>query len=370
MAVYTKTSVPSNARTLAGRYYSSPDVLKRERELIFGERWLCVGREEQLASAGDYFLATAAKESIIVVRGADGAMRAFYNVCRHRGTRICTVDQGKFQGSIMCPYHAWTYGLDGRLMAARNMQDVEDFDKSQWPLNQMALATWEGFIFINLAPKPEPFEKAFAPLIGRFAKWHISELRVARSITYDLRCNWKLIFQNYSECYHCPLVHPALDKLTPAESGRNDLSEGPFLGGYMTLRSNGMSMTMSGKSQIPPLGEVSGEELNHVYYYTIFPSMLMSLEPDYVMVHHIQPVDVDRTVIVCNWLFDPKAIAAPGFDPSGAVEFWDMTNRQDWNVCQLSQQGIESRSYTPGPYANQEGLLHQFDRYYLNIMES
>ena len=369
MAVFSKTSVPPGAHTLPREYYTSTDIFAREAERIFAHRWLLVGREEQLARAGDYFLANPANESLIIVRGQDGQIRALYNVCRHRGTRLCTEEKGKFIGSITCPYHAWTYALDGRLTAARNMDGVPDFDKTMYPLKQAAVATWEGFVFINIAERPEPFERAFAPLLNRFSKWHIGELQAARTIIYDLKCNWKLIIQNYSECYHCPLVHPALDKLTPYDSGRNDLSEGPFLGGYMTVRTPGMRMSMSGTSHYPAIGEVSGEELDHVYYYAIFPSMLLSLEPDYVMVHRVLPVAVNRSTIICQWLFHPDTIASPGFDASDAVDFWDMTNRQDWRVCELSQLGVESRVYTPGPYANQEGLLFQFDRYYRSVME-
>jgi Rieske 2Fe-2S family protein len=369
MAVFTRTSVPRGALTLPQAYYTSRDIFEDEQERIFARRWLLVGREEQAASAGEYFLTTIGRDNLIIVRGQDGRLRALYNVCRHRGTRMCEQTSGKFLGSIMCPYHAWTYNLDGTLLAARNMDGVPDFDKARYPLRQAALATWEGFVFVNLAEHPEPFEVAFAPLLGRFARWHIAQLRVARTIVYDLRCNWKLIVQNYSECYHCPLVHPALDKLTPYDSGRNDLLEGPFLGGYMTLRVPGSRMSMSGKAHYPPLGDLTGEELDRVYYYAIFPTMLLSLEPDYVMVHRIEPLAVDRSIVTCQWLFHPDTMAQPDFDPSDAVDFWDMTNRQDWHVCELSQEGVASRAYTPGPYANQEGLLYQFDRYYRSVME-
>ena len=160
-------------------------------------------------------------------------MHAFYNVCRHRGTRICNAPSGHFQGSIQCPYHAWTYGLDGALKVARNMTEVPGFDRAEYPLKEAAVALWEGFIFVTLrlGDSRESFEQAFAPLIGRFARWNIGRLRRPRAASrYELACNWKLVFLNYSECYHCPLVHPQLDKLSPSDSGRNDLSEGPFLG--------------------------------------------------------------------------------------------------------------------------------------------
>jgi Rieske 2Fe-2S family protein len=354
--------------TLPARWYLSPEVYADEAERIFAREWICAGREECVERPGDYFLAMIAEESLIVTRDTHGSVRAFYNVCRHRGTRMCEESSGHFNGSIQCPYHAWTYGLDGALKVARNMNDVPGFERENYPLGEAAVALLDGFVFINLAADPVPFEEQFAPLIGRFSRWHISELRTAQSITYELKCNWKLVFQNYSECYHCPLVHPQLDKLSPSDSGRNDLSSGPFLGGYSELRDHKGSLTMTGVSTRPPIGDVDGEELYRVYYYTIFPSLLLSLHPDYVMVHYMRPLAPDRTEVVCAFLFDPNVMKAPGFDPSDAVEFWDVTNRQDWHVNERTQLGLSSRAYTPGPYANAEGLLSAFDAHYLGVM--
>jgi glycine betaine catabolism A len=367
MATFVRASVETGEKTLAARWYVSPEIFAAERETIFARDWICVGRAEDLTSAGDYRLAEVAGESLILVRGADGQLRAFYNVCRHRGSRVCEVESGHFTGSIQCPYHAWTYALDGALRVARNMAEVPGFHVEEYPLHRATLAEWEGFVFVNLAREPEPLERAFAPLIGRFSRWNIASLRAARGITYDLACNWKLIFQNYSECYHCPLVHPQLDKLSPSDSGRNDLTDGPFLGGYSELR-KGMSLTSSGATNRPPLEGVSGAELEHVYYYTIFPSMMLSLHPDYVMVHYVRPRAADRTEVVCSLLFDPETMKRDDFDPSDAVDFWDLTNRQDWHVNELTQKGVESRAYVPGPYANAEGLLAAFDRHYLRVM--
>jgi phenylpropionate dioxygenase-like ring-hydroxylating dioxygenase large terminal subunit len=373
--------VGPGANALPATWYISPDIFARERERIFASSWLCVGREESLLRSGDFYTADCAGESLIVTRDGDGRVRAFFNVCRHRGSRICEKPSGRFRRSIQCPYHAWTYGLDGELKVARNMEDVPGFDRSLYALKEAAVATWEGFVFVNLTPPlsagPDDFgfarddrgfEHVFEPLIGRFSHWDIGSLHTARSITYELACNWKLVFLNYSECYHCPLVHPQLDKLSPSDSGRNDLSEGPFLGGYSELRKSGTSLTMSGESSRPPLGTVSGVELDRVYYYTIFPSMLLSLHPDYVMVHYAKPLAVDRTEVVCAWLFDPKTMEMPEFDPSDVVDFWDLTNRQDWHVNELTQLGMSSRAYAPGPYSNAEGLLSAFDRYYMQTM--
>ena len=250
------------------------------------------------AKTGDFFTVDCAGESLIVTRDAAGTVHAFFNVCRHRGTRVCSARSGRFAGSIQCPYHAWTYGLDGTLKVARNMTEVPGFDRGDYPLKEARVGLWEGFIFVNLSPDDAiTFDEAFAPLIGRFSRWNVGGLQAARSVSYELACNWKLVFMNYSECYHCPLVHPQLDKLSPSDSGRNDLSEGPFLGGYSELREHGTSLTMTGHSSRPPIGTVDGVELDRIYYYTIFPSMLLSMHPDYVMVHYARPIDPERTEV-------------------------------------------------------------------------
>lgn len=368
MRVFKRVELQGEARTLPAKYYTSPEIFAAERERVFGASWLYVGRADEIPNSGDYFLYELFDESIIVVRGADGQVRALYNVCRHRGTRMCEAAAGKFTGAIQCPYHAWTYALDGRLMAARNMQSAPGFDKNDWPLAQAQVAQWEGFLFVSFADKPEPFAAAFAPLEERFAKWHIAELRSAKRYTYELACNWKLVAQNYSECYHCPVIHPQLDKLSPWDSGRNDLGEGPFLGGFMSLRTPGGSMTLDGHTSRPPVGDVRGDDLDRIYYYSIFPTMLLSLHPDYVMAHRLVPLAVDRVRVDCDWLFDPKTMGGADFDPSDAIGFWDMTNKQDWKVCELSQAGIQSRAYVPGPYSPNEGILQAFDKHYLSVI--
>jgi glycine betaine catabolism A len=383
MKTFARPSVGGGAKTLPAVWYNSPDVFAEEQERIFRSEWLCVGREESLPRAGDFFTVERAGESLIVTRDAGGAVHAFYNVCRHRGTRLCSEASGHFAGSIQCPYHAWTYALDGELKVARNMVQVPGFDREEYPLKEAAVALWEGFIFVNLksplilrqaqddnGPGQAEFERVFAPLIGRFSRWNVANLQTARSITYELACNWKLVFLNYSECYHCPIVHPQLDKLSPSDSGRNDLSDGAFLGGYSELREHGTSLATSGRSSRAPLGSVGGDDLDRVYYYTIFPSLLLSLHPDYAMVHYCKPLAADRTEVACAWLFDPSAIAKADFDPTDVVEFWDVTNRQDWHVNELTQRGLSSRAYSPGPYSNAEGLLSAFDRHYLSIMEA
>ena len=190
--------------------------------------------------------------------------------------------------------------------------------------------------------RPAPLEKVFAPLAGKFSHWNLPKLRSAKRIEYDVRANWKLIFENYSECYHCPGVHPTLSKLTPYDSAENDLCEGPFLGGFMPI-TKGKSLTMTGNACALPVGDIKAEDHARVFYYSIFPNMLLSMHPDYVMVHQLWPQSPERTLILCDWFFSSgrgQGTGDPGYkyNPEDAIEFWDMTNKQDWHVCELSQQ--------------------------------
>ena len=248
------------------------------------------------------------------------------------------------------------------------MGEMASFNREEYPLKAATVKTWEGLVFVNLSNSPQPFEEAFQPVLEKFGPWQIADLQRVHQTVYDVEANWKLLFQNYSECYHCPSVHPTLNRLTPFRDSLNDLEEGPILGGPMLLTQTDGSMTMSGQRCAAPLSGVTGDDLGRVYYYTMFPNLFLSLHPDYVLIHRGDPLAVDRTRIVCEWYFFPEAVAAPGFDPGPAVEFWDMTNRQDWHLCTLSQQGISSRAYEPGPYSDLESQLAAFDREYLRAL--
>jgi Rieske 2Fe-2S family protein len=363
----TVETFTARARTLPQHYLVSPQIFALEQERIFSRQWLCVGHLCQIANAGDYFLAEAVGESVIILRDLHGEVHGFFNVCRHRGTRLCEEKMGRLHGTLQCPYHAWTYSLDGKLVGAPHMESDGDFDKARNSLHPVSLGLWEGFIFVNLATDPPPLQSVFEPLAGKFTHWNLTRLKSAGRIQYDVKANWKLIFENYSECYHCPLVHPELSKLSPYDAAENDLVEGPFLGGFMPIN-RGNSLTKSGNACAMPVGDIKAEDHRRVFYYSIFPNMLLSLHPDYVMVHQVWPQSPERVLIFCDWFFHPEAFGKPDFNPEDAIQFWDLTNRQDWRVCELSQHGIRSRAYQPGHYSPRESIPAAWDREYLRVI--
>jgi len=371
--VKPRETMPAEARTLPARYYTDPAVFRKEMERFFFGMWISVGRADQIPSPGDYFLREVVGESVIVARGDRGIgspgekddlrIRAFYNVCRHRGTKLCTEPAGRFPGTIQCPYHSWTYGLDGCLVGAPHMDEVPHFRREDNPLRSVACDLWDGHIFISLADHPAPLRDQLAGLPAKFTAWGMADLRLGHRIIYDVQANWKLIIQNYNECLHCPNLHPALNRLSHYLSGENEPIQPTYMGGRMDLRPGVDTLSMDGTCPRAFLPGLPADDRRRVYYYAIFPNMLLSLHPDYMMTHTLWPQAPDRTINICEWHFHPSELAKPGFNADDAIAFWDVTNRQDWHVCELSQAGISSRGYRPGPYSNREDLLYAFDRF-------
>jgi Rieske 2Fe-2S family protein len=351
------------ARTLPGDVYTSLDVLKLEQRSLFARQWLCVGREADIPAAGDYFLKEIATDSVIVVRGADRHVRAFYNVCRHRGSKLLDATHGHGLSRVLCPYHSWSYNLDGTLHVAPQMG--ENFRKSESSLVPVRLGVYHGFIFLNLDASAEPLERYLAdmPDLSRF---RMAELKCGKRIEYDIRANWKLICENYSECYHCAANHPQLIRISEhiARAERVQEIGACFNGGPMRMRDGVETMSMSGKTTLPMIPGLTHDDKRYVHYYVVYPNMLLSPHPDYVLTHTAWPVAPDRTHIVCEWLFTEAAVKQEDFDPSDVVQFWDLTNRQDWALCERAQAGIASRGYRQGPYQPMEDCVHTFDRWY------
>ena len=348
------------AQTLPARYYTDPTLFLKELDRFFFTTWICAGREAQIPKPGDYFLREIAGESAIVTRDSAGVIRAFHNVCRHRGTRLCTASEGSFAGRIQCLYHGWTYALDGSLTGAPNMG--AHFARGDYPLHTIHTAIWDGHLFLNFSPNPGPLSAQLGALPAKFAPWRMHDLRLHHRIVYDVRANWKLIVANYNECLHCPVLHPALNRLTDYLGADNEPPTANYIGGAMGFRNGAETMSTDGKRRrdyLPGLGEA---ERKQVCYYAIYPNLLLSLHPDYMLTHTLWPRAVDRTEIVCEWHFHPDEMAKPDFRADDAIEFWDQTNREDWQICELSQRGVSSRAYTPGPYSPREELLAAFDQ--------
>ena len=357
-------NAPIAATTLPARYYTDPDLFREELERFYCHDWICVGRASRIPQPGDYFLRDVANESIIITRDENDSLQAFFNVCRHRGTRICASPQGHFPERIQCGYHGWTYGLDGSLIGAPHVHD--GFCREDYSLNRIHADVWDGNLFINFCQDPAPLAAQLEDLPQKFQRWQMAELRTYRHIDYVVSANWKLIMLNYNECLHCPILHPALNAITNYLSGDNDPPHRGYIGGSMEFRGGAKTMSKDGSLRRDYLPGLNTEERSRVYYYAIFPNLFLSLHPDYVMTHTLWPRAVDRTDVICEWHFHPNEIAKPNFEGDDVVEFWDITNREDWSISELSQAGIQSRAYRPGPYSSCESLPHAFDQMVLD----
>ncbi len=350
------------ALSLPARYYTDPEYFRAELEWLFLSKWFHAGRAEEIPLPGQFVVREIAGESLIVLRDDRGGIRAFHNVCRHRGTQLVSECSGRFASTIQCPYHAWTFNLAGCLVAAPQMDGVDGFRLEDYPLAEVAVGLWDGHVFLNIGENPTSLGSQLDGLEARFAPWGMEQLRSGKRVVYDIAANWKLIIHNYSECLHCPGVHPALQKLSHYLSGENEPASPSYLGGRMRLREGIETFSFDGAMRRGCLPGLEGDNRRCVYFYAVLPNLLLSPHPDYVVVHTLWPRSAGRTEMVCEWLFHPEALARADFDPGDATEFWDMTNRQDWHVCEQMQLGLRSRAYRPGPYSHREELLHGFDR--------
>jgi len=362
MDVKPRAPLPVDARTLPARYYIDPEYFIEERERFYAGMWVFVGREDEVPRPGDAILRDVAEESLIIVRGEDREIRAFYNVCRHRGTRLLSEPESCVGKRIQCPYHAWTFDLQGRLVGAPHMDEGPRFLKEDYPLKAVALGRWDGHLFVHLGENPAPLSDQLGDLPAKFAPWGMADLVRARRIVYGVAADWKLILQNFSECLHCAVINPALQKLSHYLSGENEPATPNYLGGRMDLRDGIETLSMGGKSSraiLPGLGEIDRRQ---ACFYVLMPNLMLTLMPDSMITHRLNPLAVGRTEIVCDFHVHRAELDRPGSDLNDLIEFWDLTNRQDWHVSELTQLGLRSRSYSPGPYSDREDLLFDLDR--------
>ncbi len=352
---------------LPGSDYHSPEVFELERERIFHRMWICVGREEQLEDAGDFIVREILDESVIVVRSGKGELNAFYNVCRHRGSRLCDAEHGNTKGGIRCPYHAWTYTLDGKLRGTPNVEEVSGFAKADYPLHRVALDTWQGMIFVNLAADPAPLLDQIDSYISHFDHFEIGKLRIGHSIRYEIAANWKIVVENYSECLHCPIVHPELVKIIPLYERGAVIEDDNIWGNRMAPGTD--TITRTGLSKLPALSNITDEDKRVYQGFTIFPSLIFNLSKDHVMLYRLEVLSPDRTVVYSDFLFEESTVNASDFDPSDIVEMWDLVSCQDWAVCELNQRGVRSRAFERGVLVPKDAYVREFNRVYLGARD-
>jgi len=358
--------------TLSGADYTSLEVYDEERKRIWWGDWVCIGRAEEVPEPGDHVVKDLAGESIVVVRNAGGELRGFYNVCSHRGTRFLDDGaRGNARKAFRCPYHAWTFDLDGRLIGTPNVREDEHFDRSAYPLHAFAVDTYAGFLFANLAREPRPLMEALtdgAESITAFERFRMDELRVGVRIVYEVEANWKIVVENYNECLHCPSIHPELVQVIPLfrfgevwdEETRDD-------GNRMV--EGATSFTITGRSELPRLPGLLPED--HTMYYGSyeFPNLMLNLHPDCGMYYLAFPKGPSHTRVVSEYLFRPETIADPElFEPEPVVELWDLISRQDWEVCERAQTGVGSRAFTTGVYPRQDRFLYNFNEEWRRAM--
>jgi Rieske 2Fe-2S family protein len=335
--------------------YLGEPVWARECERIFGRTWCAVGRDEDVAVPGSYLRVEVAGESVFVTRDADGALHAFYNVCRHRGAELVDAGGpacGSFGSAIRCPYHSWTYGLDGRLRRAPFLGPVGDADAAGFALASVRVDSWGGFVFVNLDPSASSLLDQLGEVPRRVTRYPLHELRRGARVVYDVAANWKVLAENYNECYHCGPVHPELCDLVP--SFRRAGGDGLEWERGIPHRDGAYTFTRSGTTTRAPFPDLDEDERVRHKGELAFPNLLLSLSCDHVASFVLTPRGPGRTTIEFDLLFHPDALADPGFDAADAFDLWDLVNRQDWGICESVQRGMASRGFTQGWFAPME----------------
>jgi len=336
---------------LPGAAYTSAAVLSWERRHLFAASWTCLGRTASLAAEGNQRALTVGDVGVVLT--FDPAPRAFANLCRHRAHELLPAGTACDRPALVCPYHGWSYSLDGSLKASPRVS----LDAARFGLVELPWVDWHGWLFVNalgntLGNAPT-FEEHLGTLDSLVRPYDPGSLVVRARHEYEVHANWKILAENYHECYHCPLIHPELCAISPPTSGNNWHDEpGSWVGGSMELRDFAETMSHDGKSYGVLL---SGVDTRSVRYLGLFPNLLLSLHPDYVMTHRLVPLAPDLTLVECEWLFPPSVT-----NPSYAVDFWDVTNKQDWAACESVQRGVSSPHYRPGPLAPNENAVYDW----------
>jgi Rieske 2Fe-2S family protein len=354
--------------TLPGASYTDPSIFEREQELIFERMWFCVARASDIETPGAYRTSTVGRESVLLTRTNDGAAKAFLNICRHRGSRLCTEESGAVKRMFRCDYHAWSYDLDGKLIAAPNLRNMPDIDRVEYGLRRVAVREWLGYVWVCLQDPPPSFEDdvmgACRERLGDLEsidRYGLDALAVGRRIRYDVRANWKLIIENFMECYHCATIHPELVHVLPEFAG--GFAAQYYVGHGAEFATGVQGFTVDGGPGLATIPTISAEQDRRYFAITIKPQVFVNLVPDHVILHRMFPLSVDRTIVECDWLFRPDVVRG-GADLERSVELFDRVNRQDFDACERCQPGMSSRAYASGgvlvPSEHHIGEFHRW----------
>ncbi|MFF8392505.1 aromatic ring-hydroxylating dioxygenase subunit alpha [Streptomyces sp. NPDC016172] len=349
----TTTGLPESLiATLPGDHYTDPEIFRLEQEHIFESMWFCAARSSELSKPGAFRTVDVGRESVLLTRSRDGSVRAFFNVCRHRGAKLCTQESGEVKRAFQCPYHAWTYDLNGKLVAAPNLTKMPDIGRTEYGLASVAVREWLGYVWVCLAENPPSFEQSvIADVVARLGdaesieRYDVESLEVGRRIVYDVKANWKLIIENFMECYHCATIHPELTDVLPEFA--DGFAAQYYVGHGAEFGSDVQGFTVDGSEGLDRIPTVSEEQDRRYYAITVRPQVFINLVPDHVIFHRMFPVAVDRTIVECDWLY-LKGVVASGRDVSRSVELFDRVNRQDFDACERCQPAMSSRLYAKG----------------------
>ena len=339
-------------RTLPGAAYGSPEIFAREQQKIFERMWICAVRSSELAKPGDFTTVQIGRESLIVSRNRKKEPRAFFNICRHRGARVCSEASGTGKRSFQCSYHAWTYDLDGRLIAAPNLTKMPDVGRDEYGLFRAHAREWLGYIWVCIADEPPSFEEtvmgAVRSRLGDIESidhYDVGNLVVGKRIVYDVKANWKLIVENFMECYHCATIHPELTEVLPEFA--DGFAAQYFVGHGAEFGEDIQGFTVDGSAGVEKIHGVTDDQDRRYYAVTIRPNVFINLVPDHVIFHRMFPIAHDRTIVECDWLFLPEVVES-GVDLDKSIKLFDLVNQQDFEACELCQSATNSTKYERG----------------------
>lgn len=354
--------------TLPGSTYVDEAVFRAEQEHILEQMWFCAVRAADLDKPGAFRTVQIGRESVIITRNRKHGIRAFYNVCRHRGVKLCMEGAGQAGSSFQCPYHAWTYDFDGKLIAAPNLTKMPDIDRQEYGLVTIPVREYLGYVWVCLAESPPSFEEdVMGDIQERLGDtqaiegYDIANLSLGRRITYDVKANWKLIIENFMECYHCATIHPELTEVLPEFA--DGLAAQYFVGHGAEFGDDVRGFTVDGSEGLDKIPGVDDDHDRRYYAITVKPTVFVNLVPDHVIIHRMFPMAPDRTVVECDWLYLPSVVES-GKDVSASVELFHRVNQQDFDACERCQPAMSSRVYAGGgvlvPSEHHIGAFHDW----------